>query len=61
MLGMYIKSGQDLLRHASSRLTLDLFTHAVSRPKRDANNKVISRPKGGSLFAARQPKWQRSL
>lgn len=40
-LGTDIKTAQDLLRHASGRLTLDLYTHAVSRQKRDANNKVV--------------------
>jgi integrase len=40
-LGTDIKTAQDLLRHASSRLTLDLYTHAVSRQKRDASNKAV--------------------
>lgn len=40
-LSVEIKTAQDLLRHSSSRLTLDLYSHAVSPPKRDANNKLV--------------------
>jgi integrase len=39
-LGVDIKVAQELLRHASSRTTLDIYTRAVSQQKRDANKKV---------------------
>jgi site-specific recombinase XerD len=40
-LGIDIKVAQELLRHASSRTTLDIYTRAVSQQKRDANSKVV--------------------
>jgi len=40
-LGVDIKVAQELLRHASSRTTLDIYTRAVSQQKRDANAKVV--------------------
>jgi integrase len=40
-IGTDIKVAQDLLRHSTSRITLDLYTHAVSQQKRDANTKVV--------------------
>jgi site-specific recombinase XerD len=40
-LGVDIKVTQELLRHASSRTTLDIYTRAVSQQKRDANSKVV--------------------
>jgi integrase len=40
-IGTDIKVAQDLLRHSTSRITLDLYTHAVSQQKRDANAKVV--------------------
>ena len=40
-LGVDIKVAQELLRHASSRTTLDIYTRAVSQQKRDANSKVV--------------------
>ena len=40
-LGVDIKVAQELLRHASSRTTLDIYTRAVSQQKRDANKKVV--------------------
>jgi hypothetical protein len=36
--GVDIKVAQELLRHASSRTTLDLYTRPVSADKRDASN-----------------------
>jgi len=36
---LYLKDGT-LLRHSSTRLTLNLYTHTVSQQRRDANNKV---------------------
>ncbi len=49
-LSVDIKVTQDLLRHASSRTTLDLYTHAVSPQKRDANNKVVELLLSGRTF-----------
>jgi len=40
-LAVDIKVASTLLRHSSTRLTLDLYTHTVSQQKRDANNKVV--------------------
>jgi site-specific recombinase XerD len=40
-LGVGIKVAQELLRHASSRTTLDIYTRAVSQQKRAANSKVV--------------------
>jgi integrase len=40
-LGVDIKVAQELLRHASSRTTLDIYTRAISQQKRDANAKVV--------------------
>jgi integrase len=40
-LGVDIKTAQELLRHANSRITLDLYTQAVSEQKRDATAKVV--------------------
>jgi hypothetical protein len=42
-LGVDIKVAQELMRHASSRTTLDIYTQAVSQQKRDANAKVVER------------------
>jgi len=42
-LGVDIKVAQELMRHASSRTTLDIYTQAVSQQKREANAKVVER------------------
>jgi integrase len=39
--GEDIKTVQELLRHASSRITLDVYTQAVTSNKRDAQSKVV--------------------
>jgi integrase len=39
--GADLKTAQELLRHANSRITLDIYTRAISETKRDANNKVM--------------------
>ena len=39
--GADIKVVQELLRHASSRVTLDTYTQEVTRHKRKAQSKVI--------------------
>jgi integrase len=40
-LGVDIKVIQELMRHSSSRTTLDVFTRAVDQRKREANEKVV--------------------
>ena len=40
-LGVDVKTAQELLRHANSRITLDLYTQAVSSDKRAATGKVV--------------------
>jgi integrase len=39
--GADLKTAQELLRHANSRITLDIYTRAISTTKREANNKVM--------------------
>jgi hypothetical protein len=39
--GADLKTAQELLRHANSRITLEIYTRAISANKRDANNKVV--------------------
>jgi integrase len=39
--GADLKTAQELLRHANSRITLDIYTRAISANKREANNKVM--------------------
>jgi hypothetical protein len=37
-----LKTAQELLRHANSRITLDVYTRAISATKREANNRVMT-------------------
>jgi integrase len=39
--GEDVKTVQELLRHANSRITLDVYTQAVNSSKRAAQNKVV--------------------
>lgn len=39
--GADLKTAQELLRHANSRITLEIYTRAISATKREANNKVM--------------------
>lgn len=39
--GENVKTVQDLLRHANSRITLDVYTQAVNSNKRAAQSKVV--------------------
>jgi integrase len=39
--GEDIKTVQELLRHANSRITLDVYTRAVNSNKRAAQSKVV--------------------
>ena len=40
--GVDIKTAQELLRHANSRITLDVYSQAVSAQKRDAQNLAMA-------------------
>jgi len=51
--GADIKVVQELLRHASCRVTLDTYTQAVTERKRAAQNRVAS------LVRGLDPKWVR--
>jgi integrase len=39
--GVDLKTAQELLRHANSRITLEIYTRAISSTKREANDKVM--------------------
>lgn len=39
--GTDLKTAQELLRHANSRITRKIYTHAISAIKREANNKIM--------------------
>ena len=39
--GVDLKTAQELLRHANSRITLEVYTQAISATKREANNRVM--------------------
>ncbi|MGA2833973.1 MAG: site-specific integrase [Terracidiphilus sp.] len=39
--GVDLKTAQELLRHANSRIALDVYTRAISATKREANNRVM--------------------
>jgi integrase len=51
--GADIKVAQELLRHASCRVTLDTYTQAVTEQKRAAQNRVAS------LIRGLDPEWVR--
>ena len=40
--GVDLKTAQELLRHANSRITLDVYTRAISATKREANDRVMT-------------------
>jgi integrase len=39
--GVDLKTAQELLRHANSRITLEVYTRAISATKREANDRVM--------------------
>src|ERR1700678_2020516 len=39
--GVGLKTAQELLRHANSRITLEVYTRAISSTKREANDRVM--------------------
>jgi integrase len=59
--GVDIKVAQELLRHASSRTTLDVYTRAVSQQKRDANKKVVEMMLPGEMKTFPHPRWNERL
>jgi integrase len=40
-MGVDVKTAQELLRHANSRITMDVYTRAVSEQKREASGRVL--------------------
>jgi integrase len=40
-IGVDLKTAQELLRHANSRITMDIYTQAISATKRAANDNVM--------------------
>jgi hypothetical protein len=62
--GVDLKTAQELLRHANSRITLDVYTRAISATKREANDRVMTMileaGEKKRLSAPRQhPRWVR--
>ena len=55
--GADLKTAQELLRHANSRITLDIYTRAISATKREANNRVVEMliGAGQTLISAPSP------
>ena len=49
--GVSVKATQDMLRHASSRLTMDLYAQSIPADRRAAQSGII-----GALLAASVPK-----
>jgi integrase len=49
--GVSVKATQDILRHASSRLTMDLYAQSITADRRAAQSEVI-----GAVLAASVPK-----
>jgi len=60
-LGVDIKVAQELLRHASSRTTLDIYIRAVSQQKRDANKKVVEMMLSREMKKFPHPRWNEKL
>jgi integrase len=59
--GEDVKTVQELLRHANSRITLDVYTQAVSSTKRAAQSKVVRMmvPGVGQIEAGADPRIDR--
>lgn len=56
--GADLKTAQELLRHANSRITLEIYTRAISANKRDANNKVVEMLMAGDSAPSPAPSDQ---
>lgn len=52
--GIDLKTAQELLRHANSRITNDLYQQAVSEEKHLANALVVKALLGDLCFSTRQ-------
>jgi integrase len=50
--GVDVKTAQEILRHANSRITQDIYQQAVSPEKREAQNKVMLALEGGKKKGA---------
>jgi integrase len=58
--GEDVKTVQELLRHATVKMTLEVYTQAVTPAKRNAQSKVVGMLKGGGEmkgFFLLDPKW----
>jgi len=57
--GEDVKTVQELLRHANSRITLDVYTQAVNSHKRAAQSKVVKMmvPNLGETKGAAHPQF----
>lgn len=49
-LGVDVKTAQELLRHANSRITMDIYTRAVSAEKRSASGRQLEMLLGGAAI-----------
>ncbi len=56
--GADLKTAQELLRHANSRITLEIYTRAISASKREANNKVVEMLMAGDSAPSPAPSDQ---
>ena len=56
--GADLKTAQELLRHANSRITLEIYTRAISATKREANNKVVEMLMAGDSAPSPAPSDQ---
>lgn len=56
--GADLKTAQELLRHANSRITLEIYTRAISATKREANNKLVEMLMAGDSAPSPAPSDQ---
>jgi integrase len=61
--GVDLKTAQELLRHANSRITLEVYTRAISATKREANDRVMQMvfEAGNKALSAPSPAPSRAL
>lgn len=61
--GVDLKTAQELLRHANSRITLEVYTRAISSTKREANDRVMQMmlEAGRKTISAPSPAPSRTL
>ncbi len=53
--GAELKTAQEFLRHANSRITLEIYTPVISAAKREANNKVVEMLMGAAKTSSSAP------